>query len=54
MCVYPIHTDEVVVAAVEKEVLGKDTIQHADCDILFPPDNTTERCSSCGAHRNSL
>lgn len=49
-CVYPILTDEVVVAAVEKEVLGKDTIRHADCNILFPPDNNTERCSSCGAH----
>ena len=53
-CVYPILTGEVVIANVEKEVLWEDTIRHADCDILLSPDNNTEWCSSCGAHRNSL
>ena len=41
-CVYPILIGEVVVADAEKEVLGEDTIRHADCDILLPPDNNTD------------
>ena len=51
---YAFYLGELVVATVESDVLGLDTIRHVDCDLVLPLSNSCERCSTCSTHRSTL
>lgn len=43
-----------VVAVVDPKRTGRQSVYHANCELLLPPTTELVRCSSCSKHRNSL
>ena len=51
---YAFYLGELVVATVESDVLGLDTIRHVDCDLVLSLSNSCERYFTCSTLRAML